>query len=108
MTTPVRLTRADELAQEGMGQATTASSREAIACLDRLIAQHAATGKAFSANDLRARLPAEGLRPAAVGARFRLAAEQGLIRGVGYEPSSDPRTRGHVIRLWQGAKGDRV
>ncbi|MEE2041836.1 hypothetical protein Q7689_00110 [Nocardiopsis tropica] len=96
-----QLTIADALAEEGMARATAASAPSAVELLDRLIAQCAATGERFSANSIRSQLP-EGLRPAAIGGRFREAARRGLIRPVDYVPSTDPRTHGHPVRVWQG------
>lgn len=96
-----QLTIADALAEEGMARATEASHPDAITALDQLIANKAATGEPFSANSIRDQLP-EGIRPAAIGGRFRHAARRGLIRPVGYVASTDPRTHGHVVRVWQG------
>ena len=96
-----QLTIADALAEEGMARATAASAPSAIEQLDRLIARFAASGGVFSANDVRPHLP-EGIRPNAIGGRFRRAAGRGLIRHVDWEASSDPRTHGHHIKLWQG------
>lgn len=96
-----QLTLGDALANEGIGRATQASDPDALAEVDRLIARYAATGEPFSANDTRGSLP-EGIRPAAVGGRFRQAARSGLIRPVGYVASTDQRTHGHPVRVWQG------
>ncbi|WP_017602243.1 hypothetical protein [Nocardiopsis lucentensis] len=96
-----QLTIGEALAQEGMQRATEASDPDAITRLDQLIAHHAATGEPFSANTIRAQLP-EGIRPGAVGARFGYAARRGLIRGVDWVSSTDPRTHRHVIHVWQG------
>jgi hypothetical protein len=96
-----QLTIADALAQEGIQRATEASRPDAIAAVDQLIARHAKTGQPFSANSIRSQLP-EGIRPNAIGGRFRYAASRGLIRPVGYVASTDPRTHGHPVRVWQG------
>lgn len=96
-----QLTIGDALAQEGMAKATAASAPDAITALDQLIARYAATGKPFSSNDLRDQIP-EGVRPNAIGGRFREAARKGLIRSVGWVPSSKQNTHGHPVRVWQG------
>ena len=97
----VQLTLGDALAQEGMARATTASHPDAITQLDQLIATYAATGEPFSANTIRSQIP-EGIRPGAIGGRFRHASRRGLIRPVGYVASTDPGTHGHSVRVWQG------
>lgn len=98
-----QLTIGDALAQEGMARATAASAPSAITQLDQLIARYAATGEPFSANSIRNQLP-EGLRPAAIGGRFRQAYARGLIRPTGYVASTGPRTHGHPVRVWQGTR----
>lgn len=97
----VQLTLGDALAQEGMNRATTASCPDAITQLDNLIAQHAASGKPFSSNDLRKHIP-EGVRPNAIGGRFAQARRRGLIRPVDWVASTDPGTHSHPVRVWQG------
>ncbi|WP_431889403.1 hypothetical protein [Nocardiopsis alba] len=96
-----QLTIGEALAAEGMGRAVAASTPSGIERLDQLIAEHAATGEPFSANTIRDQIP-EGVRPNAIGGRFRHAARRGLIRPVGYVASTDPGTHGHPVRVWQG------
>ena len=96
-----QLTLGDALAQEGIARATAASDPDAIQQLDNLIATYAATGKPFSANDLRKHIP-EGVRPNAVGGRFSYARRRGLIRAIGWVASTDPGTHAHPVRVWQG------
>ena len=96
-----QLTIGEALAEEGIGRATVASDPAAIAAVDALIERFAESGHPFSANDARPHLP-EGVRPAAIGGRFRHAARRGLIRPVGYIASTDARTDGHPVRVWQG------
>lgn len=96
-----QLTIGEALAAEGMGRAVAASSPSGIERLDQLIATYAESGEPFSANTLRAQIP-EGVRPAAIGGRFRHAARRGLIRPVGYVASTDPGTHSHPVRVWQG------
>lgn len=66
--------------------------------IDRAIREVAARGVPFSANDVRPLLP--DVRAALVGARFMAAAKSGVIRKVGYVPSSDRGTHGHHIAQW--------
>ncbi|MGW9637473.1 hypothetical protein [Nocardiopsis alba] len=94
-------TTGEALANEGMSRATAASDPRAIERLDQLIAEYAATGQRFSSNTLRDQVPA-GVRPNAIGGRFRRAAEAGVITHVGWETSTKENTRGHPVRVWQG------
>lgn len=103
MTIADALAEAAQGAADGIARATEASAPDAIVVVDRLIASHAATGERFSANSIRPRIPA-GMKPAAIGGRFREAARLGLIRRVDYTPSTDPRTHGHQVGVWQGTK----
>lgn len=96
-----QLTIAEALAQEGMARATEASNPDAIAAVDALIAKYAKTGERFSSNDLRNQIP-EGVKPNAIGGRFRRAAERGLIRHVDWVTSTKENTHGHPVRVWQG------
>ena len=96
-----QLTIGEALAQEGIGRATTASCPDAIPQLDQLIATYAATGEHFSSNSIRDQIP-EGVKPNAIGGRFRRAAEQGLIRHVDWVTSTKANTHGHPVRVWQG------
>lgn len=98
---PDQLTIADALAQEGMARATEASHPDAIAAVDQLIARCAATGRPFSSNTIRGQVP-DGIKPNAIGGRFREAARRGLIRPVGWVASTKQNTHGHNVRVWQG------
>lgn len=90
------------LRDAGMDAATHAA-RERLAELDLLIARAAATGREFSANDIRAHLP-EGIRTASVGARFAHWSRRGLIQAIGYTTSTDPGTHAHPVRTWRGTR----
>ncbi|ASU81383.1 hypothetical protein CDO52_00040 [Nocardiopsis gilva YIM 90087] len=74
-----------------------------VAAIDLLIARAAATGKPFSANDIRAQIP-DDARTAAIGARFAHARRRGVIEPIGYVTSTDPGTHAHQVRQWQGAR----
>jgi hypothetical protein len=66
--------------------------------IDQAIRTLAETGRPFSANSLRPLLP--DVPGALMGARFMAAARRGQIRKVGTEPSTDPGTHGHDIKVW--------
>jgi hypothetical protein len=69
--------------------------------IDAAIRHAVQTGNEFSANDIRATL--QDVPGPLIGARFNAAARAGVIRHVGYIPSSKPNTNGHDIKLWRAA-----
>lgn len=66
-----------------------------------IISDAATTSEWVTANLLRARLDAAGITGPVVGAAFRQAARDGLIRRDGYEPSSQVATHGHPVARWR-------
>ncbi|WP_160050728.1 hypothetical protein [Nocardiopsis sp. FR4] len=70
------------------------------AVIDQAIRFFAASGRRFSANDVRPLLPL--VRRAAIGARFMAASRRGVIRRVDSTPSTDPGTHAHRITVWEG------
>lgn len=96
------LTLGEALRDEGMRLVTGASEPEQVAHVDKLLAEWAASGRAFSANDIRPLC--HGIRPRLLGARFHAAQRAGLIVATGqYVKSTLPSTRAHVIACWIGA-----
>lgn len=82
------------------GQArTSAAHPDERAAVDAAIRQLAATGRPFSSNDAR---PLHNVSGPVVGAAFTAAAKAGLIKRIGYEPSTDPGTHGHPVAIWTG------
>lgn len=72
----------------------------------RAISELAATGHAFSAEDLRKApiaLP-DPRHPAHWGSVFRKASRQGIIRPVGHTTSGTPSRHGGSLRLWRGER----
>lgn len=69
----------------------------------RAIAQLAATGEPFAADDVlvECQLPAPR-RPQELGAAFRVAARAGVIEPVGVRPSTTTSRRGGITRVWVG------
>jgi len=96
MLTEARVARDDSIAL--VEDAAETWQRDAV---DRLIRGFAATGDPFSANAVRPLLP-DGIRPALLGARFLAASRRGVIRKVGYVPSTDRATHAHPVALWVG------
>jgi hypothetical protein len=83
----------------GQAQASAAHPDDR-AKVDAAIRQLASTRREFSSNDAR-RL--HGVRGPVVGAAFSAAAKAGLIRRIGYEPSTDPDTHSHPVAVWRAA-----
>jgi hypothetical protein len=71
----------------------------ADAAIDRL----AATGKPFTADDIRDLGVPDPSSPKAWGARMLSAAKSGRIRRVGYQPSRRPSVHAHPVAVWVGA-----
>ena len=94
-------TEGRRLRDAGIAVATDATDPADVDAIDLLIARAAATGEAFSANDLRPHLP-HGVRSAVIGGRFAHARRRGVIRPIGYVTSTDPGTHAHPIRQRQG------
>lgn len=91
-----------ELREDGVAKVEAASGDWDRAVVDRAIKECAATGRPFSANDVRPLLP-PGIRKNLVGARFLAASRSGLIRRVGAVASTDPGTHAHEVKLWEAA-----
>ena len=70
---------------------------------DHVIAALAATGKEFSAVDVRALCGDPPNHFNAMGARFLAAARAGIVVRVGYRPSSRATLHAHPITIWRGA-----
>jgi len=92
-------TTAKALGERGMALASQAHPDER-ARVDAAIRTLAARPGEWSANDLRELTG--GIRGPVVGAAFQAAAKAGLIRKVGFTPSTDPGTHGHPISTWRG------
>jgi hypothetical protein len=71
-------------------------------CADQGIATLAASGRPFTADDVRALGIPDPTSPKAWGARFLAASRSGLIRRVGYVPSRRASVHAHPIAQWQG------
>lgn len=87
-----------------LGHATTthAADPRLVLAVDKVIAEACATGKRFSANDIRDALPV--VAGPLVGARIRAAAlrKPTEMRHVGMTRSSLLSTRSAWIAVWQG------
>lgn len=55
----------------------------------------------LSANDTRARMKIAQVPGEVVGAAFRQAAKDKVLRADSYLPSTDPATHAHPVRSWQ-------
>lgn len=86
----------------GMAQAEHGADPRVILLIDQAIADANASGKRWSANDIRQRVTttSQGL----VGARVRAAAQRRPreMKHVGWVPSDLPSTRHHEIKVWVG------
>lgn len=69
--------------------------------VDAAILRRIASGEVFSANTMRSELV--GVTGAVIGSRFGHFSRTRRIKKVGYEPSTDPRTKGHEVKTWRAA-----
>ena len=99
------MTTTPELARDaGMATAENAADPRLMLTVDRVIAEWAASGRPFSANDIRAALPASA--GPLVGARIKAASMRRPteIVAVGRTRSSLVSTHSKDIAVWQGAE----
>lgn len=104
-TTEERLVEAAQDRDAGIAQVENAADPRIILAIDEAIEAAIASGRRFSANDIRDQFPtAEHL----IGARFNSYAnkqdENGnrLMVRVGYTPSTKRSTHHHEIKVWLG------
>lgn len=95
--------RGQALRDQGVAQVDANTDPDWKALVDRVIAQLAATGQPFTADDVRAQGVPEPAQPQAWGSRFLAAARAGHIRRIGYQPSRRASVHAHPIAVWQGA-----
>jgi hypothetical protein len=91
--------RGIRLGREAMA-ATSDAHPSDVALVDRVLGEYIAAGVPFSLNEMRPHLGQVGDRHV-IGARVNAAAKAGRIRHVGYVRSTEPRTKGHEIKVWQ-------
>lgn len=104
MNSDARKRLAEQARDAGIAQAESAADPRLIVMIDALIAEFNASGRTWSTNDLRDRLPANA--GPLVGARVRAAATRRPVEmvRVGYVPSDLPSTHAHPIAVWVGAE----
>jgi hypothetical protein len=92
------------LRDQGAARASSAQPDEWRAAVDAEIRRLAATGEAFTADDVsRATGDSPTGSPGAMGARFLAASKRGEIVNVGYEKSQRQSVHAHPIAQWRGA-----
>lgn len=72
--------------------------------IDDVIKAFARQGRPFSANDLRPHLPA-GIRKCLISRRLIVAQNDGLIRRVGFTPSTLKSTKAALVRVYAAIPG---
>jgi hypothetical protein len=97
------LAHAAALRDEGIARADSTVHDDWRQQVDLAIVQLAASGRRFTADDVRALGIDDPASPRAWGARFLGAARAGLIVRVGYRPSTRASVHAHPIAEWQGA-----
>ena len=91
------------LRDEGHERTEAHADPRILVAIDAKIDELNASGRAWSANDLRDLIPTAG---PLIGARVRAAATRRPVEmvRVGYVPSTLPSTRAHPVALWIGAE----
>lgn len=95
-----------ECACAGLAAAVTAmtatrnANPSAASAVEAAVRKLAATGQPFSANTARS---LHGVRGGVVGSVFNALRQEGVIRAVGNETSTDRGTHGKSVGLWIGA-----
>ena len=94
----------EALRDAGMAAAENAADPRIILAIDAAIERANASGRPWSANDIRDELPVS--HAGLVGARVRAAATRRPVEmvRVGYVPSSLPSTHAHPIAVWVGVE----
>ena len=88
---------------EGQQVATYATDVSWTLAADRAIADLAATGRPFTAEDLRAVVGPPVGSHNSMGPVFMRAARAGLIVGIGYRQATRTEAAGRVLKVWRGA-----
>ncbi len=83
----------------GIAKVEAATDKQGRAVIDHNIHVVADTGRPFSVNDFRDRLPLE--RANLIGARILAAARRGEIHKVGYTTANHAAGHGRALALWQ-------
>jgi len=68
------------------------------------IADLAASGEEFTAEDVRDRVGTMVGRESALAAAFRVASRAGLITAVGWRTARRPEAHQRALRIWRGAR----
>lgn len=89
----------------GQQAALLSSSVGWKALAERAIAELAATGQPFTAEDLRERVGRPlGSSDNCMGAVFGTAARAGIIEPIAYTQAKRPEAAGRVLRVWRGCR----
>ncbi len=99
---PLELARA--LRDAGTEAASNSAPVEWRETVDAAIRSLAGLGRPFTADDVRALGIGDPPSPKAWGARMLAASKGGVIRRVGYRPSTRASVHGHPIAVWVGAQ----
>lgn len=67
-----------------------------------IIEKWARTGRLFSGNDLRPEMDAAAIPEHRRGPALAWARAHGIVRHVGYQPSTGRSAHGAVLSIWQG------
>lgn len=86
----------------GAEAASDATSDAWRTACDAAIHRLAASGREFTAEDVRALVGDPPTHPNAMGARFLAASRSGLVEKLGYRQPSRASSHASVIAIWRG------
>jgi hypothetical protein len=89
----------DELAVLGAESVSKHADEAEVAQIDGAILLCARSGRAFTADDVRAMI--EPSHPNLLGGRFLILARQDKIEPCGYVKAERPARRGGILRVWR-------
>lgn len=102
MTDLIDIIQARELRDTGTAMADAAERPDWKHRADEAISTLAATGREFTAEDVR-QLAGDPLHPNAMGARFLTAARSGVIECVGFTTGTRVPSHARILRRYRGA-----
>lgn len=98
---PCRLEPSPEAARDEALAAAEAAHRDAMRAALRIIRETALSQPVFNSNATRPRMKLAQIPGQVIGAAYRQALKDRVIRRIGYVPSTDPGTHAHPVAEYE-------